>query len=106
MKEYILAMTTCPNSNSQELARILVEKRVCACVNIIPNVTSIYHWKDEIVRDSESILIIKSEVGLEERLEKTIRENHPYEVPEFVVLGIKTGSKDYLDWISSSLLIS
>lgn len=99
-------MTTCPESNSQELARILVEKQVCACVNIIPNVTSIYHWKGEIVTDAESILVMKSEVGFEERLESAIRENHPYEVPEFIVLGITTGSKIYLDWISSSLSIS
>ncbi len=106
MKEYILAMTTCPESNSQELARILVEKRVCACVNIIPNITSIYHWKNEIVTDAESILIIKTEAGFEERLENTIMENHPYEVPEFIVLDIRTGSKNYLDWISASLMIS
>jgi len=104
MKEYILAMTTCPESNSQELARILVENQVCACVNIIPSVTSIYHWKDEIVTDAESILVMKSEAGFEERLENTIIENHPYEVPEFIVLDIRNGSKNYLDWISASLL--
>lgn len=106
MKEYILAMTTCPESISQELARILVERQVCACVNIIPNIISTYHWKNELVTDAESILIIKTEAGFEERLENTIIENHPYEVPEFIVLDITTGSKNYLDWISASLLMS
>jgi len=104
MKEYILAMTTCPESNSQELARILVEKQVCACVNIIPTVTSIYHWQNEIVTDIESILIMKTEAGCEEQLENIILENHPYEVPEFITLDIRSGSKNYLDWISASLL--
>jgi len=106
MKEYILAMTTCPESISQELARILVEKQVCACVNIVPNIISTYHWKNELVTDAESILIIKTEAGFEERLENTIIENHPYEVPEFIVLDIRTGSKNYLDWISASLSMS
>jgi periplasmic divalent cation tolerance protein len=103
MKKYILAMTTCPESVSEGLARILVEKRVCACVNTISNVKSIYHWKNKIVTDTESILIMKSESQLEDILRKTIREHHPYEVPEFIVLDIESGLKDYLDWISSSV---
>ncbi len=51
MVEYVVALTTCPKDKSEVLARSLVEDRVCACVNIISNVTSIYHWKDEIVTD-------------------------------------------------------
>ena len=104
MKEYILAMTTCPESESQELARLLVEKQVCACVNIISPVTSVYHWKNEMVADTESILIMKTEAKAAEFLEKTILENHSYEVPEVIFIDIRSGFKNYLDWISASIV--
>ncbi len=103
MKKYILAMTALPESKGQEMARILVEKKVCACVNIIPSVRSVYVWEGKTTTDSEVILLIKTEERLEEVLKDTIIENHPYELPEFIVVDIKSGSKDYLDWITDNL---
>ncbi|KXH73338.1 MAG: hypothetical protein AM326_10720 [Candidatus Thorarchaeota archaeon SMTZ-45] len=103
MHEYVVVMTTCPMEISDELARILVESRACACVNIIPKITSVYHWKDEIVVDDESLLIMKTETKQSEHLWNVLKDNHPYEVPEFVVLPIEWGSQDYLDWISKSV---
>ena len=103
MPEFVVALTTCPMEISEELARTLVEKRACACVNIIPKVTSIYHWKDEIVEDSESLLIMKTEAKHIEKLWEALKEKHPYEVPEYVVLPIEWGSKDYLAWISQNV---
>ncbi|MFW9974745.1 MAG: divalent-cation tolerance protein CutA, partial [Candidatus Thorarchaeota archaeon] len=94
---------TCPVENSKELAHILVETRLCACVNIIHNLTSIYHWKNEIVIDDESLLMIKTETKHSEALWECVKKNHPYEVPEFIVLPIKWGSQDYFDWISQSV---
>jgi periplasmic divalent cation tolerance protein len=105
MKEYILALTTCPESNSQALARLLIEKRICTCVNIISEVTSIYRWKSEIETDKESILLIKTEARFQNLLENTIIENHSYEVPEVIFIDVKSGSKNYLDWISANLLM-
>ncbi|MHA1960808.1 MAG: divalent-cation tolerance protein CutA [Candidatus Thorarchaeota archaeon] len=102
MGSYILALSTCPPDKSDALARILVESRVCACVNIVTGVKSIYHWKEKIETDSESILLIKTEKRLQDKLWDTIKENHPYEVPEFVVIPIQDGSEAYLEWISSS----
>ncbi len=103
MQEYVVVLTTCPIKVSQELARVLAESRVCACVNIIPKITSIYHWKNDLVIDDEALLIIKTERKQSENLWKVLKENHPYEVPEFVVIPIDWGSKDYLDWISQSV---
>ena len=103
MPDYVVALTTCPVDISSKLARVLVEKRVCACVNIIPRVMSIYHWKDEITEDEESILLMKTEVDHQEALWEVIKNEHPYDVPEFVVLPITWGSQDYLDWISQSI---
>ncbi len=103
MQEYVVALTTCPVENSKELAHILVETRLCACVNIIHNLTSIYHWKNEIVVEDESLLIIKTETKHSEALWESVKKNHPYEVPEFIVLPIRWGSQDYFDWISQSV---
>jgi periplasmic divalent cation tolerance protein len=103
MSEYIVALTTCPPEKSEELARILVEHKVCACVNIVTNVRSIYHWKNEIVSDDEVILIMKTQDDYKDTLWKVIKDNHPYEVPEYVVVSINWGSKDYLDWITDSI---
>ena len=104
MPDYVVALTTCPADISNKLARVLVEKRVCACINIIPKVMSIYHWKDEIAEDEESILLMKTEIDHQEALWEVIRNEHPYDVPEFVVLPITWGSQDYLDWISQSIV--
>jgi len=103
MPEFVVALTTCPPEKSEELARSLVDERVCACVNIVSGVRSIYHWKDEIVSDEESILIMKTQEDHKEALWEAIKNRHPYEVPEYVVLPIKWGSKDYLDWITESI---
>ncbi|MGY5863891.1 MAG: divalent-cation tolerance protein CutA [Candidatus Thorarchaeota archaeon] len=103
MPEYVVALTTCPVDKSEDLARSLVEEKVCACVNIISGVKSIYHWKDEIVTDEESLLIMKTQVDHKDALWEAIKSRHPYEVPEYVVIPIKWGSQDYLDWISASI---
>ncbi len=103
MPEYVVVITTCPMNISEELARTLVEKRACACVNIIPKVTSIYHWKDEIVTDSEALLIMKTDTKHIEPLWEAVKKDHPYEVPEYVVLPIEWGSQDYLVWISQNV---
>ena len=103
MTEYLVALTTCPRNHSEELANILVRERVCACVNIVPSVKSIYHWKGKIETDEEALLIMKTTFEGKERLLNSIKENHPYEVPEFVTLPINWGSLDYLDWIRTSI---
>jgi periplasmic divalent cation tolerance protein len=103
MSEFVVALTTCPKNMSAELAHHLVKERVCACVNIVSSVTSIYHWKDEIVIDEESLLIMKTQASYKESLWEAIKKKHPYEVPEFVILPIKWGSQDYLNWISDSI---
>ncbi len=103
MPDYVIALTTCPKDKSEDLARSLVENRVCACVNIISSVMSIYHWKNEIVTDEESILIMKTQADHKEALWDAIKKKHPYEVPEYVVLPVKWGSQDYLNWISASI---
>ena len=102
MSEFIVVFTTCPIEVAESLARIVVEERVCACVNIIPMVKSIYHWKNKIAVDNEALLVMKTKAELASSLEEAIKKTHPYEVAEYVFLRIEEGAKDYLDWISQT----
>jgi periplasmic divalent cation tolerance protein len=103
MPEYVLALTTCPPDEAGELAMKLVKSRHCACANIIPGVRSIYHWKGELEDDTESIVLMKTERFKVPVLEKALKETHSYDVPEFVVIPIIEGSKEYLRWITDSI---
>ena len=104
MSEYILAISTCPEDIADDLARKLVESKRCACVNIIRNVFSIYHWKGAIEEDNEAILLMKTKKELEDSLSSELKKHHSYEVPEFVVIPIESGSASYLKWIGESTI--
>lgn len=103
MTEYVLAITTCPENEADSIVSSLVESKSCACANIIRGITSIYHWKGKIVTDNECMILMKTERNLTDRLYDSLRSVHSYEVPEFVIISIDDGSKDYLSWISESL---
>ena len=88
---------------ARSLARHLVEdrrpQRLAACVNIIPQVTSIYSWKGKIEEDSEVLMIIKTRKELLPALAEEIKAGHPYEVPEVLALPAIGGSEGYLRWV-------
>ena len=100
MDEIIVALTTLPAEfDAEGLARGLVEARVAACVTLIPSVRSIYRWQGQVEDSTEQQLVMKSTRGRLDALWKELRLRHPYEVPEFLVLGVSTGGDQYLDWI-------
>lgn len=102
--KYHIAVTTCPTLEiATQLANEVVEQQLAACVNIIPSIKSVYKWKDKIEHDDESLLIIKTVKQQLASLEKLILRLHPYETPEFISMPIESGSKAYLDWITSSM---
>lgn len=82
----------------------LVSGRYAACVNIVPGITSIYHWKGDLCRDNEFLLIIKSRQALFEIIRDRILTLHPYEVPEIISSRISGGSEKYLNWIAENTL--
>ena len=96
-----VAWVTCPVAIAEELARGLVEARVAACVNVLPAVTSIYRWKDEVSRDNEALLMIKTTAAAFADLEREVRARHPYELPEIIAVDIDAGHAPYLDWIAA-----
>lgn len=104
MTDKKIALTTCGSAAAERLARALVERRLAACVNIVAGVRSIYRWKGAVEADDERLLVIKTTAGALPALEAAIAELHPYDLPEFVVLGIESGSAAYLGWIAESVV--
>ncbi len=101
---YQLVLTTCPNEVvAKDIAQHLVTEKLAGCVNIIPNITSVYCWKNELQCDSEVQLLIKTTSEIFDALNARINELHPYEVVEVIALNIQQGDKHYLNWITESL---
>jgi periplasmic divalent cation tolerance protein len=88
---------------AKTLARGLVERRLAACVQMVPSVLSMYRWKGEVRTDPEILLLIKSRRRLLDRIREFFEEAHPYEVPELVASDIPAGGKDYLEWLDDNL---
>lgn len=99
-----LVLTTCPDEMvAQSIAKQLVTEKLAACVNIAPNITSVYCWEGELNCDTEVQLIIKTTQGKFEHLNRRINQLHPYDVVEVIALNIQQGDKHYLNWITNSL---
>ncbi|HOL21749.1 MAG TPA: divalent-cation tolerance protein CutA [bacterium] len=99
MKYIQVFTTTGSRKDAEKIAEELVKNKLAACVQIFP-VSSIYRWKGRIDRSREYLCIIKSKGGLYKKIEETIKEIHPYEVPEIISFPISSGSKDYLEWLA------
>ena len=101
--EHVLVLTTLPaDTDVVAFAKSLVEERLAACVNLLPLMESVYQWEGRVEVESERQLIIKTTRERTETLWERVRELHPYEVPEFVVLSIIDGNDAYLRWIADS----
>lgn len=99
---YVLVFITVPSAEvGQDIATLLVDEKLAACVNIVPGISSIYCWQEAIQQDDELLLIAKTRSTLFERLATTVKRVHPYDVPEVIALPILAGSNEYLAWIDS-----
>lgn len=100
----IIVLTTTPNvKEAEELARKIVEEKLAACVQILPEITSFYLWENKINKDSEHLLLIKTLPEKFPALETFIQTNHSYSVPEIVALPSSEVSKNYLNWMLDCL---
>ena len=98
--EYYIFFVTVPNiEEANDIAKILIENRLAACVNIIQNIVSIYRWKGNIERENEMLMVIKTTENNCDMLIEKVRKIHSYSNPECVDLKNEKGSKEYLDWI-------
>ena len=100
----VVALSTVGSAeDADRLARALVERRLAACVNVVPGVVSHYRWQGELQRDEERLLVIKTRAERIEALREALRELHPYELPELVAFEISDGSPEYLKWLDEGV---
>jgi periplasmic divalent cation tolerance protein len=104
MTDKRLVLTTCGSQEeARRIAQELVERRLAACVNIVPQIESVYRWQGEVETATEWLLIIKTTAHVFESLRETLGKLHSYDVPECIEITVEDGSAAYLDWISSSV---
>jgi len=101
--EYSIIITTFNDKNSaKKTAKLLVERRLAACVQMFP-IESVYLWENEICEDNETVLFIKSKAELYDQIVASVKENHSYEVPEIVQIPVTAGLPEYLKWIDNCI---
>ncbi len=104
MTDKIVVLCTCAGEDdAARIARHLLETRLAACVNVLPGMRSLYHWKGEIESSDECLLIIKSSRALFPDLQIEVEKVHPYEIPELLAIPIVAGADMYLEWMGANL---
>lgn len=94
-----VVLVTAPPRRARSLARSLVERRVAACVNLVPGVRSVYRWKGRVEEARETLLVAKTSAARLPALLAAVEELHPYEVPEAIALAVDGGLAAWLDWV-------
>jgi periplasmic divalent cation tolerance protein len=104
MTDKILVLTTAGSKDeARRIGLALVERLLAACVNVVPQVGSIYRWEGEIEEAEEWLLIVKTTRAAFERVRDAIGELHSYDVPECIAISIESGSSTYLNWVGESV---
>lgn len=94
-----LVVTTCQNlAEAEKLGREMVDKKLAACVNIVPGVRSFYRWEGRVQEDQECLLLLKTTLEKKESLLRKLEEKHSYEVPELLVVDVAWCNPSYVDW--------
>jgi periplasmic divalent cation tolerance protein len=100
MERAVLVYTTWPSIVEAEKAgRLLVERRLAACVNILPGMISLYRWEGKVARAEEAVMIVKTRAARAEAVRTAVKEMHAYEVPSIVVLPVESVDAQYYRWI-------
>ena len=100
MERAVFVYTTYPSIvEAEQAGRALVERRLCACVNILPGMVSHYRWQGAIERGEEVVMIIKTRAALAERVRAAVKEMHSYDTPAILVLALESVDPDYLYWL-------
>lgn len=105
MTDKVLVLTTAGSvAEAQKIAHELVERRLAACVNIVPRIQSVYRWEGKVETSEEYLLLIKTTKIRAAEVQAAIRELHSYDLPEYVVIAMEGGSEEYLKWIEDSVV--
>jgi periplasmic divalent cation tolerance protein len=101
----LVVMTTAPDkAEAEKLAGSMIEEKLAACVQILPQMTSVYFWEGKVQNEPEHLLLIKTLEEKFDELSEFIRANHSYEVPEIVAIEAENVSEAYLNWLSKYVL--
>ncbi len=99
----VVFITAASEEEAAQIADVLVKEKLAACCNIIPGVTSVFRWKDEVCREKEFLLIAKTTQERFDALSKRVQELHSYDVPEIIALPIEAGSAPYMKWLKDQV---
>lgn len=101
----VVLMTAANGEEAARLADLLIGAHLAACVQILPEMESVYRWEGKIERQAETLLLAKTTRSKFEELEREVRALHSYETPEIIALQIVAGSEPYLEWLTSAVKI-
>src|SRR3954464_8360016 len=100
MERAVFVYTTWPSTTEAEAAgRTLVERRLAACVNILPGMVSHYRWEGKVERAEEAVMIVKTRASLTDAVSDAVKELHPYDVPAILVMPLESVEASYLGWL-------
>lgn len=99
----IILSTAGSESEANKIANELVQRRLAACVNIVPQIQSVYRWQGKVETAEEYLLIIKTTKARSPDVQAAIRELHSYDLPECIVISMEDGTREYLKWIEESV---
>jgi periplasmic divalent cation tolerance protein len=102
--EYIICLISVPPDQAARIAGRFVTGKLAACVQIINPIQSIYRWEGKIVEDKEALLLLKTKTTLTDGIKTLLKEIHPYEVPELIIIPVGDGYEPYLSWVDKVLL--
>jgi periplasmic divalent cation tolerance protein len=104
-KHIIVIVTTASKQEAENITQHLLKNRLIACANITRPVTSLFHWSGKLEKAEEHLVFMKTRKDLFKKLAETVKTLHSYEVPEIIALPIVDGSKAYLAWLDSCLVV-
>ena len=100
----VVFITAKDTEEAEKISKTLVKRRLAACVNTVPQVSSNFWWKDKLENTKESLLIAKTKASLVPEIIKAVKKLHSYSVPEIIALPIINGNDAYLDWIENEVV--
>ena len=102
-KAVLIMVTTGGRDDAERLGEALVVERLAACCSVIPTVHSFYYWDDQLQREHEALLLIKTLESLAGEVQEFVRSHHAYDVPEILQVPIEGGSSAYLNWLEKQV---
>jgi periplasmic divalent cation tolerance protein len=102
MNSLVVLITTSSQEEARKIADVLVGQKKAACVNIVPDVDSLFRWKGKVESARESLLLVKTSAALLSDVVRLVKEIHSYELPEIIALPISGGSEKYLRWLHAA----